>query len=107
MFGFTTFEQSKKLYDSGYRRPNPIYVCRDNGFTRDTILGTPQRGYYPCFSLADLIILSNDNFEAEYEKSKVIIDDLITDLLLTIHFWADNNSKNVISANNSLKEAYK
>jgi hypothetical protein len=52
MHGFTNFEQSKALFEHGYRHPFPIeheFIGLDSDSHQEILQD------YPCFSLADLV----------------------------------------------------
>jgi len=52
MHGFTNFQQSKALFEHGYRHPEPILRVDETEF--HTVMGF-SKYYIPSFSLADLV----------------------------------------------------
>jgi hypothetical protein len=52
MHGFTNYDQSKAMYEHGYRHPSPIQSYTVTDSTNGDIFPS-----IPCFSLADLVTM--------------------------------------------------
>jgi hypothetical protein len=77
MHGFTNFQQSKALYERGYRHKNPTYSISEAGsrLRNQTfgILGIVLK-YYPAFSLADIVTMQGERF---YMPPQVSVAEVI------------------------------
>jgi hypothetical protein len=72
MHGFTNYQQSKAMYDKGYRHPKPIIVVNSDGHILNWIyIYTPKE--YPSFSLADLVTMQG----ILYNKTKAPVAKII------------------------------
>lgn len=57
MHGFTNYQQSKALYEHGYRHPDQIFLTNSEGkYSRDWAICKPPK-WFPSFSLADLVTM--------------------------------------------------
>jgi hypothetical protein len=95
MHGFTNFEQSKALYEHGYRHPKPIDchldIIKDMPFDVDR---------YPSFSLADLVTMVGICPYMEDVTGDMMIKILLYPLTIA------TTSEQVQQSNQRLKEAY-
>jgi hypothetical protein len=58
MHGYTNFQQSKALWEHGYRHPNNMLdVSEWNEYYQSNLLIELNVQYYPSFSLADLVTM--------------------------------------------------
>jgi hypothetical protein len=75
MHGFTNFKQSKALYERGYRHPEPMLVIKDDGkYSMYWLDYGTTNGWYPIFSLADIVTMQGERF---YMPPQVSVAEVI------------------------------
>jgi len=96
MHGFTNYEQSKALYERGYRHPEPMLVIKDSG----------EYGMYwldygiPAFSLADIVTMQGERF---YMPPQVSVAEVIE---YNMKYMIENDDSQVQACNQRLRGEY-
>jgi hypothetical protein len=87
MHGFTNYQQSKALYERGYRHPKPILL---------TYIYTE----YPAFSLADIVTMQGERF---YMPPQVSVAEVIE---YNMKYLLENDDVQVQECNQRLRGEY-
>jgi hypothetical protein len=100
MHGYTNYEQSKTLFEHGYRHPKPIrFESTMGGRSSDQNFGFFSPEQYPAFSLADIITMIDFMPEVKDPDIPEIIR-LLTNALIK------SDLEQIEQSNQRLKEAY-
>jgi hypothetical protein len=101
MHGFTTFEQSKTLFEKGYRHPKPIrFESTIGGRGSDQNFGFFSPEQYPSFSLADLVTMVGICPYMEDATGDMMIEILLPSLTISATL------EQIRQSNQRLKEVY-
>ena len=98
MHGFTNYQQSKALYERGYRHPEPIESL--------TYMDSGERGMYfdwkkyPAFSLADIVTMQGERF---YMPPQVSVAEVIE---YNMKYMLENDDMQVQECNQRLRGEY-
>jgi hypothetical protein len=96
MHGFTNYEQSKALYERGYRHPEPTFVIKDSGE-----YGIHWLDYgTQCFSLADIVTMQGERF---YMPPQVSVAEVIE---YNMKYMLENDDSEVQVCNQRLRGEY-
>jgi hypothetical protein len=96
MHGFTNFQQSKALYERGYRHPKPLLVIKDSGE-----YGIHWLDYgTPAFSLADIVTMQGERF---YMPPQVSVSEVIE---YNMKYMLENDDIQVQMCNDRLRGEY-
>jgi hypothetical protein len=98
MHGFTNYEQSKALYERGYRHPEPTYAIDGKGVYTGKNLGYNNHIY--SFSLADIVTMQGERF---YMPPQVSVADVIE---YNMKYLLANNDVQVQECNQRLRGVY-
>jgi hypothetical protein len=103
MHGFTNYEQSKALYERGYRHPKPTYLISEAGIRLRNqtfgILGMVLTDF-PAFSLADIVTMQGERF---YMPPQVSVSEVIE---YNMKYLLENDDVEVQACNQRLREEY-
>jgi hypothetical protein len=95
MHGFTNYQQSKALYERGYRHPKPIDchldIIKDMPFDVDR---------FPSFSLADIVTMQGERF---YMPPQVSVAEVIE---YNMKYMIENDDMEVHECNQRLRGEY-
>jgi len=101
MHGFTNYEQSKALYERGYRHPKPVrYESTIGGRSSDQNFGFYNPEQYPAFSLADIFTMQGERF---YIPPQVPVSDVIE---YNMKYLLKQTDAQVELCNQRLREVY-
>jgi hypothetical protein len=101
MHGYTNFEQSKDLYDKGYRHPR-IGVLRVNSENvYSDFMGHKIQNWFPSFSLADLVTMQGAFWH------HITTDPVLAIIQSYVDSALSESEMLVDKSNQRLKEAYK
>jgi hypothetical protein len=96
MHGFTNYQQSKALYERGYRHPKPMLVIKDDGK-----YGIHWLDYgAQCFSLADIVTMQGERF---YMPPQVSVAEVIE---YNMKYMLENDDSQVQECNQRLRGVY-
>jgi hypothetical protein len=105
MHGFTNYEQSKALYERGYRHPDATcYVChyglilKNNSCDEDFANGV--NNIFPAFSLADIVTMQGERF---YMPPQVSVAEVIE---YNMKYMLENDDVQVDACNQRLRGEY-
>jgi hypothetical protein len=93
MHGFTNFQQSKALYERGYRHPEPAMVYPVSKVY-------DRKKPYPAFSLADIVTMQGERF---YMPPQVGVAEVIE---YNMKYMLENNDVQVEECNQRLRGEY-
>jgi hypothetical protein len=100
MHGFTNFQQSKAMYEHGYRHPDSILeVDKWDSYYLTTMPIDIQVEVFPSFSLADLVTMQG----ILYNKTQAPVAEIIQSYVDSALHEGDTL---VQQSNQRLKEAY-
>jgi hypothetical protein len=103
MHGFTNYEQSKALYERGYRHPKPTYFISECGIRLRNqtfgILGIVLKDY-PAFSLADIVTMQGERF---YMPPQVSVSEVIE---YNMKYMLEQGDATVQECNQRLRGVY-
>jgi hypothetical protein len=93
MHGFTNFQQSKALYERGYRHPEPVMVY-------PVSRAYDRKNPYPAFSLADIVTMQGERF---YMPPQVSMEAIIEYNMI---YLIKQGDAEVQACNQRLREVY-
>jgi hypothetical protein len=98
MHGFTNYQQSKALYERGYRHPEPMeYLTHMDSGEREMYFDWKN---YPAFSLADIVTMQGERF---YMPPQVSVAEVIE---YNMKYILENNDSEVQACNQRLRGVY-
>jgi len=97
MHGFTNYQQSKSLYERGYRHPEPIYGVDNIGHYKGSEWDNID---IPAFSLADIVTMQGERF---YMPPQVSVAEVIE---YNMKYMLANNDVQVQGCNQRLRKEY-
>jgi len=104
MHGFTNYEQSKALYERGYRPASSgvFIVNSNNRFIRDMFFSIMSKSpeWFPAFSLADIVTMQGERF---YMPPQVSVAEVIE---YNMKYMLENNDSEVQECNQRLRGEY-
>jgi hypothetical protein len=98
MHGFTNFQQSKALYEQGYRHPEPTYAIDGKGVYTGKNLG--YNNHICSFSLADIVTMQGERF---YMPPQVSMEAIIEYNMI---YLIKQGEAEVQACNQRLREVY-
>jgi hypothetical protein len=98
MHGFTNYQQSKALYERGYRHPEPAYAIDGKGVYTGKNLGYNNHIY--SFSLADIVTMQGERFYMPPQVSVAEVIEYNVNAMLKQSEW------DVLDCNAELREVY-
>jgi len=95
MHGFTNYQQSKALYERGYRHPFALrsHIAPYEGAHLDGMI-------YPAFSLADIVTMQGERF---YMPPQVSVAEVIE---YNMKYMLENDDSEVQECNQRLRGEY-
>jgi hypothetical protein len=101
MHGFTNFQQSKALYERGYRHPNKTFLTNAKcEYSRDWIT-CREPMWFSCFSLADIVTMQGIIY---HKPDDAPMPDIIQSY---VESCLSEPEGLVLLANQRLREVYK